>query len=71
MADLVAKIEFGGTQVIITKFGKPKVMVVPYREATSSERLGLKAAFGAWKQRKDVTDLRKKSGRNYGKTIFS
>lgn len=58
LADLINQVEVGGKRFIITKFGKPKAMLVPV--LTDKRRQdGLRASFGIWKDRKDMQDPEK------------
>ncbi|MDP1722262.1 MAG: type II toxin-antitoxin system Phd/YefM family antitoxin [Candidatus Gottesmanbacteria bacterium] len=55
LADLINQVAVGGTSFIITKFGKPKAMLVPV--ITDKRRqTGLSASFGIWKDREDMKD---------------
>ncbi len=61
IADLVNQVDISGKQFIITKFGKPKAMLVatdtPKKRITKSmEKL---PGFGMWKNRKDMKDSAK------------
>ena len=74
LANLVEQVAIGKKQFIITKFGKPKAMVVPIKTKYSKKKLsGLEATFGIWKDRKDIKDSakwvaeqRKKISSRYG-----
>lgn len=58
LADLINQVEVGGKQFIITKFGKPKAMLVPVwddRKRKSSKAKKL-PGFGIWKDREDMKD---------------
>lgn len=58
LADIVSRVEMTGQEVIITKFGKPRAMLVP----VSSAKLGSDSfdeAFGIWKDRRDIKNTAK------------
>ena len=57
LADLVNQVEVAGKRFIITKFGKPKAMLVPVLTDKPRKRSGLTASFGIWKDREDMKDL--------------
>ena len=61
LAQLIEEVAIGGKQIEITKFGKPKAMIIPMRHVkkTSKKRTGLEASFGLWKDRKDMKDSAK------------
>lgn len=58
LAAIVSRVEITGDEVIITKFGKPKVMVVPFKERQSLSEV-LNESFGMWEDRSDVKDTAK------------
>lgn len=58
LADIVARVEMAGDEVVITKFGKPRAMVVPIRKMHVAGE-GLDEAFGIWKDRKDIKSTAK------------
>lgn len=74
LSELVDQVAIGRRQFIITKFGKPKAMLIPIQEETIDERRNrLLAGFGMWKDRKDIKDsakwvanLRKRMSTRYG-----
>jgi prevent-host-death family protein len=58
LADIVSRVEMTGQEIVITKFGKPRAMLVPI----SDRKLlvgKFDEAFGVWKSRKDVKDTGK------------
>lgn len=55
LADLINQVAVGGTSFIITKFGKPKAMLVPVL-TDKRRQTGLSASFGIWKDREDMKD---------------
>ena len=57
LADIVSRVEIAGDEIIITKFGKPRAMIVPidHKKSTGS----LDEVFGAWKNKKDIKDTAK------------
>ncbi len=61
LADLINQVEVGGKSFIITKFGKPKAMLVPMlddRKKTSIRPKKL-PGFGIWAKREDMKDPEK------------
>lgn len=58
LADIVSRVEMAGDEIIITKFGKPRAMLVPI-----TKEMALKSAldetFGAWRNRRDIKDSAK------------
>ena len=81
LAQLVEEVAIAGKQIEITKFGKPKAMLIPINsfknKIKKKKPIDVKKlpGFGMWKNRKDmkdpakwVHDLRvKESTRNFGK----
>lgn len=59
LADIVSRVEITGDEVIITKFGKPRVRIVPLSTSTSATKFTLRQTFGVWKNRKDIKDTAK------------
>lgn len=55
LADVVNQVAIAGDSFIITKFGKPKAIIVPFTEE-KSVRGNFDEVFGAWKTRKDITN---------------
>lgn len=55
LADYINQVEIGGKSFIITKFGKPRAMLVPVL-ADKRRQTGLSASFGIWKDREDMKD---------------
>ena len=58
LADIVSRVEMTGDEIIITKFGKPRVMIVAFNNTKVSSRIP-EAAFGIWKDRKEMKDSAK------------
>lgn len=56
LANLVAQTAIAGRQFVITKFGKPSAMLVPVKKKPNKKLAALDAAFGIWKDRKDIKD---------------
>ena len=55
LADIISRVEMRGDEIIITKFGRPRAMIVPFSQGKAT--LGsLEEVFGAWKGRKDIED---------------
>lgn len=60
LASLVNQTSITGKQFIITKFGKPSAMLVPVAAINFGKKDdALDAAFGIWKDRKDIKDSAK------------
>ena len=57
-ADLISRVEMTGDEVVITKFGKPKAMVVPFKKSQSLSEI-LDESFGIWKDRADMKNTAK------------
>lgn len=55
LADIVSRVEMRGDEIVITKFGKPRAMLVPFSDKKSLVGK-FDEAFGAWKGRKDIKD---------------
>lgn len=59
LADLLNEVDIAKKKFIITKFGKPKAMLIPYAlKSKKSQSLSqiLKKTSGMWKNRKDIED---------------
>ncbi len=54
LADLINQVDIAGAEFIITKFGKPKAMLVPVSTYKKKKMRGISQSFGAWKGRKDI-----------------
>ena len=59
LAEIINQVSVGGNTVIITKFGKPKAMIVPVSDKIPSPVSGLEESFGMWKNRKEMKNSRK------------
>lgn len=66
LAEVIDQVAIAGDEFIITKFGKPKAMIVPLSNVKSGVG-AFDEVFGLWKDRKDikntaqwVRDLRRK-----------
>jgi len=55
LADIVSQVEMTGDEIVITKFGRPRAMLVPI-ERTKVAAGGFEEVFGAWRARKDIKD---------------
>ena len=67
LAEIIEKVSNTGEEVIVTKYGKPRIKISPVKE-TNSKELRIKAleeTFGMWKDR-DVSEFERKQSR-YGK----
>lgn len=58
LADVISRVEMTGDEVIITKFGKPRAMLVPLSNKKSAMG-NLDEVFGIWRERSDIKDSRK------------
>ena len=60
-AELVNQAAIAKKEFLITKFGKLQAMIVPVKKTIRQKRdfSGLDAAFGMWKDRKDMKDSAK------------
>lgn len=72
LADLINQVDVGGKSFIITKFGKPKAMLVPIQSTLAKASAKPLPGFGAWKDRTDIQDseewvrkIRKKMSSRY------
>lgn len=55
IAELINQVDIAGKEFIITKFGKPKAMLVPVTGKGNRKRKGDKLpGFGAWANRKNI-----------------
>lgn len=59
LAEVINKVYATGAVVVVTKFGKPKVMIVPVTDDKLNVSAGLDESFGAWKGREDIEDSSK------------
>ena len=58
LADVVNQVAILGNSFVITKFGQPKAMIVPFTQK-NSVRGNFDEVFGAWKERSDIKDTAK------------
>ncbi len=58
LADLVNQVEIAGKRFVITKFGKPKAMLVPVLDDRRQQSAKPKKlpGFGIWADREDMKD---------------
>lgn len=56
LADIVNQVEIGKDVFVVTKFGKPKAMIVPISQSKLLSVSGIEESFGVWKGRKDILD---------------
>ncbi len=56
LAELLDRVAFGGEEFVLTRFGKPRAMLVPYKITGGDAKYSLDSVFGAWKSRKDIQD---------------
>lgn len=59
LADIINQVAIAGKAFVITKFGKPKAMVVPFIKTKPGKKNGIDESFGAWSHRKDIKDTGK------------
>ena len=55
LAEIVSRVEMRGDEIVITKFGEPRAMLVPISDKKTLVGK-FDEAFGAWKERKDIKD---------------
>lgn len=58
LAEVIDQVAIAGDEFIVTKFGKPKAMIVPIIKAKVQKSV-LEETFGVWKDRKDIKDTAK------------
>lgn len=56
LAEIINKVNTTGNVVVVTKFGKPKAMIVPIPEEKLNITSGIDDSFGTWSSRKDIED---------------
>lgn len=58
LADLINQVEVGGKSFVITKFGKPRAMLVPVLDDRKQKSVRAKKlpGFGIWANREDMKD---------------
>ena len=56
LADIVDKVAIGGDVFVITKFGKPRAMLVPVVNSKLTDTSVMNETFGAWSKREDIKD---------------
>ena len=56
LADIIDQVAFGNDVFVITKFGKPKAMIVPIAQNKLPISAGIDESFGAWADREDILD---------------
>jgi prevent-host-death family protein len=56
LADLVDRVAFSGEEFVVTKFGKPKAMLVPVTTLEKKSKGIFDEVFGTWKDRTDIKD---------------
>lgn len=55
LADVINQVGVAGNTIVITKFGKPRAMLVPISDKKTLVGK-FDETFGAWKERKDIKD---------------
>ena len=55
LSDIVSRVEMRGDEIVITKFGKPRAMLVPFSDKKTLVGK-FDETFGAWKERLDIKD---------------
>lgn len=58
LADIVNQVAILGDSFVITKFGKPKAIIVPFTQEKAVSG-NFDEVFGAWKERLDIKDSAK------------
>ncbi len=59
LADIVNQVEIGKDIFVVTKFGKPKAMIVPVSQSKLLNDSGIEESFGVWGKRNDMKDSTK------------
>lgn len=59
LADVINQVALVGDVFVVTKFGKPKAMIVPVSEGKLAEGGGIEESFGAWRGRGDLKNINK------------
>lgn len=59
LAEIINQVEIEEDIFVITKFGKPKAMIVPISKINVLNTSGLEESFGAWAGREDIKDSSK------------
>ena len=59
LADIINQVEIGEDIFVITKFGKPRAMIVPFSKSKGLNTSGIEESFGSWAARKDIKDSKK------------
>lgn len=53
LADVINQVAVSGDTIVVTKFGRPKAMIVPVT-TTQTTKSVLEETSGIWKSRKDI-----------------
>ena len=56
LADILDQVAVGGDVFVITKFGKPRAMIVPVSKNNLTDVSIINNTFGAWSKRTDIKD---------------
>lgn len=56
LAEVVNQVAAAGEVFVITKFGKPKAMIVPIPNKTLKSISGIEESFGSWRKRSDIKE---------------
>ncbi len=60
LAQIIEEVSIGKRSYLITKFNKPKAMLVPVESIKKNPKgKGLESSFGIWSSRKDMLDSAK------------
>lgn len=59
LADIVNQVSVGEDIFVITKFGKPKAMIIPISKKNLLNTSGIEESFGTWRNRNDIKDSNK------------
>lgn len=56
IADIVSGVEQNGEEVVITKFGKPRAIIVPISKTKAANLGRFDEVFGIWKDRDNIAE---------------
>lgn len=57
LAEIIDRVAVSGEQFVVTKFGKPRAMLVPVMAVGDTQSInGYDEVFGAWKGRSDLDE---------------
>ncbi|MBI3984899.1 MAG: type II toxin-antitoxin system prevent-host-death family antitoxin [Candidatus Levybacteria bacterium] len=58
LAEIIDQVALVGDVFVVTKFGKPKAMIIPISKNKLSTS-GIEESFGAWVKRNDIKNSKK------------